>query len=379
MSYLSLWQRKGTPIRRMLFDILTGDAGETLYENTKTGNPASFETQIAKALKSLLVPFSPIQAGSGDPSPSNVRAISGFTGINAVRCGINLWDEEWETGDIDGNGQNTPGTDFRSKNYIPVVPGMTFYLYYELPNGQTPGSNIRAFYYDRNKTYISNIWCGKQAYTVPANCYYMRFYGDSRFGGVNDHVSINFPSTDTEYHAYTGNAYAVTFPDGQTIYGGSLDLVSGLLTVEYGIVDLGTLNWEVSSGSGSAKFFRSSVLKGAKKISSTGVLANIYCSIFKTVAASSIYSGAVVDNSIGQDDSSTARLRVKATSYNDDADAFGSAMDGVSLVYELATPQTIQLDPVTIQTLIGANTIWTDTNGSNTVVFFDKTQHQAEP
>ena len=366
MKILPLFRRE-TPLTRAV--ALAVASGGTVTDGA-SGNPANFTTDVAKPLEQLLVAFGPVQAGSGDPSPTNVRNISGFAGVNIVRCGVNLWDEEWETGNIDGNGQNTPGVDFRSKNYIPVVPGMKFYAYYELPDGKTPGSNLRLFYYDRSKTYISNTWAGPGVKTVPSNACYMRFYGDSQFGGENDHVSINFPSTDTEYHAYTGDNYEIPF--GATYYGGIVDVISGVLTVDYGVIDLGELSWDVASGSGSVKYFRSSVLTGAKKISGTGVLANIYCSIFKTVTASSIYSGLAVDNSIGQDDSANARIRVKATSYNDDADAFGTAMDGVSLVYELATPQTVQLDPETINAIKGTNNVLSDANGLCYVTFLKK-------
>ena len=41
-------------------------------------------------IKSLKVAIEPVQSGSGDPSPSNVRAISGWDSVNIVRCGKNL-------------------------------------------------------------------------------------------------------------------------------------------------------------------------------------------------------------------------------------------------------------------------------------------------
>lgn len=43
-----------------------------------------------------------------------------------------------------------------------------------------------------------------------------------------------------------------------------------------------------------------------------------------------------------------------------DATAFKTAMSGVQLVYELATPQTYQLTPTEVRTLLGGNTIYTD-------------------
>ena len=48
------------------------------------------------------------------------------------------------------------------------------------------------------------------------------------------------------------------------------------------------------------------------------------------------------------------------------------AANPIVVVCPLAEPYTIQLDPVTIQTLIGNNTVWTDTNGTNTVVYIKK-------
>ena len=50
---------------------------------------------------------------------------------------------------------------------------------------------------------------------------------------------------------------------------------------------------------------------------------------------------------------------MKDTAYTD-KDAFKTAMDGVQLVYPLATPITYQLDPVTINTLKGVNNLFAD-------------------
>jgi hypothetical protein len=42
------------------------------------------------------------------------------------------------------------------------------------------------------------------------------------------------------------------------------------------------------------------------------------------------------------------------------ADDFQSAMDGVQMVYELATPQTYQVTGAEVRTILGGNTIYTD-------------------
>lgn len=50
-----------------------------------SGNPAEFTTDIAAPLLSLSVDIEPVQSGSGDPSPTNVRPITGWTAATVTR------------------------------------------------------------------------------------------------------------------------------------------------------------------------------------------------------------------------------------------------------------------------------------------------------
>lgn len=87
MVPVNLFYRRITPIRKLLLLYLA--TGGKLIEYTETGNPVSFITNVAKALK-INAAFSPVQSGSGDPSPENIRPISGWNGVNAYRTGKNL-------------------------------------------------------------------------------------------------------------------------------------------------------------------------------------------------------------------------------------------------------------------------------------------------
>ena len=49
---------------------------------TATGNPVTFTTVQEGGAKSALVTFAPKQSGTGDPSPSNIRPISGWDSLN---------------------------------------------------------------------------------------------------------------------------------------------------------------------------------------------------------------------------------------------------------------------------------------------------------
>lgn len=59
---------------------------------TATGNVANFKTDLIAPIKEARVYFEPKQLGSGDPSPSNVREIVGYTGLEIKHTGGNLID-----------------------------------------------------------------------------------------------------------------------------------------------------------------------------------------------------------------------------------------------------------------------------------------------
>lgn len=71
-----------TGLQKLL--LLKAAAGGSVVEDTATGNPLTFLTDLAKPLKSLVANFLPVQTGSGDPSPENVRPITGWTGLNVM-------------------------------------------------------------------------------------------------------------------------------------------------------------------------------------------------------------------------------------------------------------------------------------------------------
>ena len=59
--------------------------------DTASGSIASFpDGADSIPMKDVLVHIEPVQAGSGDPSPDNVRPITGWTGAKVTRTGKNL-------------------------------------------------------------------------------------------------------------------------------------------------------------------------------------------------------------------------------------------------------------------------------------------------
>ena len=253
-----------------------------------------------------------------------------------VNIGIQQWDEDWEVGTID-NSTGQPDTDannIRSKNFCACLPNTDYYL-----EGSVA---MRIYWYASDQSFISgdSVNVDGGVVTSPATAAYFKIRTTTSYGSTYlSDISVNFPSNETGYFAWTGR---------QGVYGGELDVTTGVLTAKYASVDLGTLTWV----KGASSFYTAlnDILGGTM---------NLYCENYKAVTISQITSLSV-DKAIASN-SGSGRVNIRDTSYSDsDAATFKTAMSGVQLVYELATPITIQLDPTAVNTLRGDNVIWAD-------------------
>ena len=152
--------------------------------------------------------------------------------------------------------------------------------------------------------------------------------------------------------AQDGTTYPISWADeAGTVYGGTLDVTTGLLTVTMASVDLGTLSWTYESGTFTA------IVSGMTQPAAS-VVANLLAPIYKTVSQSFVFS---TSKSISATNWRSAVI-INDSDYNTAA-AFKTAMDGVYIVYELATPVTYQLTPTEVLSILGTNNVWVDTNG----------------
>ena len=452
-----------TPVRKLLaLHALAG--GAPLVKYTETGNPVTFETNVAKPM-SVVAAFSPVQAGTGDPSPDNVRSISGFSSANLWRTGKNLLDSgkkyasgtamcflgaldgtfpyflkagqytfsiefkngvhygayfrekndvsetkifavadsittkafsipkdghsqffsyrgvaqggvdeqnignfQLEPGDIatayepytgqsvsvtfpalganrfngvweQGNiaaGRNEPSTTAMRTGFIDVDPSTAYYAY------TTRTANIFLFEYDEDGTYlniVTNISNGK-SFTTSAATKKVRI-ADRNSGTESVNTGINYPATVTTYEPYNATAY-----------GGTLDLSTGVLTVEY--KDF-TKTW----GDYIAKTVLGDNTRGVLSIAN------------------------YPSKTVGQAADAKCNIAPRGTGWSEDSIHFytneGSCIvilpndtddsTEIQVVYPLATPLVYQLSPAEILSLVGDNVIWSDLNGDLTVVY----------
>ena len=167
--------------------------------------------------------------------------IEGTTGVTATRTGFNQWDEVWETGMLDDvTAVNRPANNrIRSKNYIPIMSRTTYYF-------NTAGMNMFAFFFDEGKNLIPDVGTGtnytrqnNSTFTTPNNAKWMRFYTASNYGGTYNHdICINIHGDkDGTYESYVDSTtYSVTFTEQGTVYGGTVDIVTGALSITWGYI-----------------------------------------------------------------------------------------------------------------------------------------------
>ena len=181
---------------------------------------------IFPTLTDSIVTFNSQYAGL--PLKSHVVDIdytgSAISGVHIQNtCGINQWDEQWEVGTYDASGQKAADNRMiRSKNYIAIKPNTTYYVL---------SANVAFvyFFYDIDKNFIGTNYLTNSTFTSPANVYYMNFRTSADYGNVyHNDISINYPSTDTTYHAFEGQSFNITFPT--PIYGGQYDCLTGIVT-----------------------------------------------------------------------------------------------------------------------------------------------------
>ena len=284
---------------------------------------------------------------------SNICPISGYTGANIAVDGINIWDEQYELGTIDpatGQGQ-TNNNYYRSKNYIPIKGGETYYV---------NGLYLRVFYYDYNKSYLGYADFNNATMTPDTNVAFIKFRSATNAMVVGA-TSINYPSTDTSYHAYNGVVYSVSWSDeAGTVYKGYLVVNSDgskKLYVTHKGIDLSSLSWNWQS---TWLAWYNVTLTDIKRPATEFVAFDGIAEQYKAAPMHNL----VVDGAVG--------VMGKADASNTFAVRNGSSTTQPSgkLVYPLATPLEYDLaDVQQIKTLLGENNIFTDTNGDVDVIY----------
>ena len=220
-----------------------------------------------------------------------------------------------------------------------------------------------------------NIPVGSSSVTVPAGTY----VNWSVYIGANTPMNMTlYPmlklstDTDTTFFPYsnicpisgwtgmTVNANDTEIPiswesEAGTIYGGSLDVLTGVLTVDYAIVTINNVTrFRCGLTTDNLPY---AYLKLPYVSIGTGVITKTKCSMYKSVNKSKV-------------DKTLRMYTTEADIWDSDMDVSSdesakSYLSNLQIIYPLANPVTYQLTPHEVKSLLGQNNIYADTGDTS--------------
>lgn len=212
-------------------------------------------------LNKLKINFNPIQTGSGDPSPTNVRPIIGFDRARVSVTKENIFD--FHTLVRPKGNNSTPAYEFIENGIHMSYGGSTRYLAMRAPLILTQGVTYRVSCHikinslsDRVaiafRRVISAIIAMSMSFyavgeydvefewTYDGDPVYLALFGNFNSGGPFDVEFYNISISPIEVNAinkpYFGKNYDILFEDNGIVYGGTLDVLSGELTITHRMI-----------------------------------------------------------------------------------------------------------------------------------------------
>ena len=283
---------------------------------------------------------------------TNICPISGHTEVDVQRDGVNLVE-----GTIENCNINSTGLLVSESNYNVSYGRVFANKQYTISSDDAAGA-VYAFYtdvpiktsvsYDGNRTASNN-----KTFTAPIDGY-VAFRTSSSY----THAQLELGSTATTYEPYAGKTYTIAL--GSTIYGGTVDFDSGVMTVDRAeCVFDGSEDEGWTANYGLMKVVANDALYQAGQKT---MIANSLESLNDTVSWANVTKGKIT---ISKDGNNTIILANHNTAEGVDEtlSEFKAwlAESPLQICYYLATPTTIQLTPQRIQLLKGHNTLTAST------------------
>lgn len=164
---------------------------------------------------------------------------------------------------------------------------------------------------------------------------------------VSETAEITYPIQSTDLRGL----YKL---NGNKLYtDGDIYSADGIVTRKYGIVDLGTLDWGFNNASGHQYFWTAGIVSTIKKVASVYDKSNSVCGNYIIKSYANVYANSL-DKIIGVSDSGRIAI-YDSSKIAMSVEQFKTAMSGVYLIYELATPTTAPAPPFTSPQMVYRN------------------------
>lgn len=350
-----------------LYVQLRSTDGQTTYASTAGAETNGFTLASDTELKVRIIVNAStatnrtiqIEVVSGSTAPtsfaphSNICPISGWDAVNVVRCGKNLVDIADVTISRTDYAFNVSGLNIPAGQY-------TFRL------NVSNASNISAVSFAAKNSSGSNMYSDSSkerltngiTFTVNDTIGGIALYAQITSAVTFSNIQLEVGSTATAYEPYTATTYPISLTSAGTVYGGTLDVTSGELTVDRAMVteEAFTIYGSSSNVSGGGlRWFNTNNLTPAPETGVRGI-----SSMLPWV------TNGWADRTPCIDSYSTGVIRIYDDSSSDES--FRAKYSGLEVVYPLATPTTYHLTPTEITTLLGNNTVWSDA-GDTTIIY----------
>lgn len=281
-------------------------------------------------------------------------AQNGWAGCILATAGKNLWkfDSSYTVNSYDVLIDREP-------YYLPKGT----YTFSCIPNITDSSLVVFGYHADGTRTEIARLFANttRKSETKNITKDIVSIYFVTNAAGTISDIQLELGSIVTSYEPYLGSIYPVTWEnEAGTVYGGTLDVINGVVTATRASVDLGTLNWTYNSNQ---------LAMVSSDLNNVGDGQNIICSQYQKIVNIQGGNLSINDKCIAFNKETTVTtgnfasgaLVIKDTDYSDAAE-FKSAMSGVQLVYELAVPIVYNLQALEdVKTLKGVNNVWADT------------------
>ena len=378
---------------------------EAYHSKSVSGNIVTFEDSANNVpVKALTVEVNPVQSGD-NPSPDNVCSISGWTGAKITRCGKNLI--SWPT--LDTSSQNGIAAQINSDGKLSL--------------SGTASANVGGLYTSTKENNYNTMHLGP----FPAGTYTITCHG---FVGtsVDDRIIINMRYADNSYvrngfrisgepgAVATGEGYAVTFTatsefkmfvyiyiaagttmdcsatiqmergellgdwepytgdtwnfdwadEAGTVYSGTLDVTTGVLTVDKACVEFDGSSDEIIYSELDGQ--RAKIINGAPGVEAMSGRIPVMCNIGTTSSGSApntvfAYADGGIFYYFPTTPMTVEQFRAQL------------AATPMQVVYKLATPVIYELTPIQIKSILGSNIIYADCGDTSVTYCVDPMQY----
>ena len=328
---------------------------ENVEDNTRivdeaSGAIARFNTDVVLPLIDVKAEIKAVETGTGAKSPSNPYVISGFSAVSVYHSGGNFFNKNTvESGKlINGSGNEVTYSDWNLSDYIEVIEGASYYLYGLTFHPNTNQDNFELFDENKNKVGFANVKTNEQPYLIPSGVKYIKCsVKNSDLDTAQFSVSIN-----ASFVPYNPFIEKTVINLGGTYYGGSVDAVTGKITLTHShITNLGS---NIKSCNKESNLWR---VEYNSAITQTG---NPYKEgICNMLAFKTSYANINTNNnSVGINSSIGLLFRNDDITTAQEATDFLAALD---IVYPLATPIVVYAsNTAEIPTIVGVNQVFAD-------------------